>query len=310
MLIIAIDLGGTRIKVGVVAGARTLAHAALDADAQAGLEPKLPEIESVVRDLCKQASIDARDCRAVGFAFPCLVDPRSQRVTSGVGKYPDAQTLDLCAWAKRTFAAEVVVDNDANAALAGEWQFGAGRGCADCVMLTLGTGIGTSVVMNNRPLRGAHGQAGNQGGHIVLNAFGRKCICGNIGCAETEASSWALPEIVQTLDGFSKSQLAREPVLDYATIFRLADSDPVARKLRDRSIHIWSIAALNLVHSFDPERVILGGGIMRSPEPIISLMQQHIDQNMWTGWGTPRVVASELGDSAALLGMGYLAENR
>ena len=86
----------------------------------------------------------------------------------------------------------VFVVNDANAALAGEWAYGAARGCRDVGMLTLGTGIGSSVILDGVPLRGRHGSAGNLGGHFVANVGGAACTCGGLGCAEAEASGWAL----------------------------------------------------------------------------------------------------------------------
>ena len=80
----------------------------------------------------------------------------------------------------------------------------------------------------------------------------------------------------------------------------------VARELRDRSIQLWSAAAVNLVHAYDPEMLILSGGIMNTPEPTRARMQEYLDRHAWTGWGKVRVMLGELGESAALLGMAHL----
>ena len=305
---LAADLGGTRIKLGVVRAGMVLAQTAIDAQSRGGLAPKLGEVESTFRELCRQANVDPRHLTGIGMAFPSLIDPATRLIRSTNDKYPDARGFDLPGWARRTFDLPIAVENDANAALAGEWQYGAGRGSRSCVIMTLGTGVGTSAVIDGVPLRGQHGQAGCLGGHFIINAFGRKCTCGGTGCVETEASNWAIPAIAREHPGFAASRLAAVATIDYAAIFTLAaEGDPVAVELRDRSIRVWSAAAVNLVHAYDPEVVILTGGIMKSPEPTISMMQTFIDDHAWVGWGRVRVVKGELADAAALLGVSYLA---
>lgn len=306
---LAADLGGTTIKLGVVRAGRVLAQGAIDAASRGGIAAKLPEIEATWRGLLASAGVDAaRDVAGVGMAFPSLIDPKTHVITSTNDKYPDAKGFDLAGWARGAFGVPIAVENDANAALAGEWQYGAGHGCRSCVIMTLGTGVGTSAVVDGVPLRGQHGQAGCLGGHFIVNAFGRACTCGGVGCVETEASSWALPAIARSHPGFATSALAALPEVSYAALFRLAgEGDAVASELRDRSIRVWSAAAVNLVHAYDPEVVILAGGIMRSPEPTVSMMQKFIDDHAWVGWGRVRVVKGELGDAAALLGVSYLA---
>src|ERR1019366_9751574 len=98
--------------------------------------------------------------------------------------------------------------------LVGEWKHGAGRSSDNVVMITLGTGIGTAAIIEGKLLRGAHGQAGVLGGHSTVCYGGRACSCGNVGCAEAEASTAFLAEIARTDADFTASQLAHEPVLD------------------------------------------------------------------------------------------------
>lgn len=306
--VLAVDLGGTRIKLGVVRDASVLAQDVIEAQARGGLAARLGEIEAALRRLCESNNVSLGSLSAIGMAFPSLIDPRSGKITSTNDKYPDAKGFDLTGWARSAFGLPIAVENDANAALAGEWQFGAGRGTRSCVIMTLGTGIGTSAVIDGVPLRGQHGQAGNLGGHFIVNPFGRKCTCGGTGCVETEASEWVLPTIAREHPGFAESRLASADPLNYRAVFELAaDGDAVAREIRDRSIRVWSAAAVSMIHAFDPEVVILAGGIMKSPEPTLSMMQRFVDDNAWVGWGRVRVVKGEHGDAAALLGLGYLA---
>ena len=304
---IAMDFGGTRIKLGLVDGGQVRAARVIDAESRAGLTARLPVIAQTIRPLCDEASVEVQTCRGVGMALPCLV--RGDCIVSTIDKYPDATEIDLPAWGRRALGLPLVLENDANAALAGEWQYGAGRGHRSVVLMTLGTGIGTSAVIDGVPLRGQHGQAGCLGGHVTVNVDGDRCVCGNIGCAESEASTWALPAHAKRDPDFASSALSRESVLDYRAVFREADAgDAVASRLRDRAINVWSAAAVTLVHAYDPEVVILGGGIMKSPGPIVARMQSYIDDHAWVGWGKVRVAPGQLDDSAALLGLEYLVD--
>jgi glucokinase len=103
-------------------------------------------------------------------AVPFVVDPLGQRIPSAPReKYPDASDIDLRAWARERFGLDLRIENDAHAALLGEWRHGAGQGSDDFVMLTLGTGIGCSVLIGGRPLRGKRFQAGVLGGHLIAD---------------------------------------------------------------------------------------------------------------------------------------------
>jgi glucokinase len=174
-------------------------------------------------------------------------------------------------------------------------------------MVTLGTGIGTAALCGGRPMRGAHGQACGVGGHFTLNHAGAVCdVCGNIGCAEYEASSAALPRLVKHAPDFAESALASEPKLDYAAVFRLAQAgDGCSTRLRDYSLRVWGAATGNLVLAFDVSRVIIGGGIAKAPE-VIPAIREHIHRHALTPWGKVEVVKSELGDAAALLGCEWI----
>jgi len=310
MLTLAADLGGTRIKIGLIRNGVVVAQRVIDAQSHGGLTARLPAIVYEFEAASAEAKVLISDCDGVGMAFPCLIEPKTGRICSAIDKYPDAVNLDLRDWSRKTLNLPIVVENDANSALAGEWKSGAGKGYRSLVLMTLGTGVGTSAIIDGIPLRGQHGQAGCLGGHVTIDVDGKKCVCGNIGCVETQASSWALPNIVKAHPGFSRSALAGEASIDFRVVFQLADrGDSVAREVRDRSIRVWSAAAVTLVSMYDPEVVILGGGIMKSPGPIVQMMESYINQHAWLGWGKIRVLPGELGDSAALLGLHHLFEH-
>jgi glucokinase len=309
MTVLACDLGGTRMKIGVVRDGQLLASALEPAHASQGLAPQLPRLLAVWQRQLESLQLRVADCAGASLAFPSLVDTRSGRILFAYGKYPDGPHLDLPGWAKAELGLPLAIDNDARMAVIGEWRAGAGRGHDDVVMITLGTGLGTGVVSQGRVLRGKHGQAGVLGGHLTVRHGGRACTCGNVGCAEAEASTSTLAEVARDVPGFVDSPLARVAKLDYAQLFaHAALGDPAGIALRDHSLAVWSSLAVNLIHAHDPEVVILGGGIMASADIVLPAVRAHVARHAHTPWGKVQVVAAELGDGAALLAGEWLVQ--
>lgn len=304
-LVLACDVGGTSIKLGLIRDRIILRRTSLDANAGEGLAAGLVRISKAARSLCRQAGLRVDKFCGFGLSFPGIVDPRTERILSTpAGKFADAPRLDVSAIVQDQLGLPVYVGNDANAALAGEWRFGAARKFQNAVMMTLGTGIGTSVIIEGQPLRGRHGQAGCLGGHLTINPQGAKCGCGNVGCAEAEASTWALPDQARAHPGFARSRLARVKILDYAAVFAAAARlDPVALELRDRAIRIWAATVVNLIHAYDPECVVLGGGIMRSQRDILPPLKRHVSRHAWTPWGRVKIRPAALGNDAGMFGV-------
>ncbi len=168
MITLAADIGGTRIKLALLRDKSVLARETLDAHSYEGLAPQLPRMADAFERLCGAAGTRCTDCAALGVAFPSLVDRASGRILSEYGKYADAPQIDLPRWAHEALGLELVIENDARLALLGEWKAGAGRGRDNLVMVTLGTGLGTSALMEGRLVRGKHGQAGVLGGHFTV----------------------------------------------------------------------------------------------------------------------------------------------
>ncbi len=114
-------------------------------------------------------------------------------------------------------------------------------------------------------LIGKHFQAGNLGGHFVVKHNGALCTCGNIGCMEAEASTWRLPTLLKEHPGFNQSAIRNEEVLDFRALFHYAgNNDRVAREVLDYCLSAWAAGIITMIHAFDPEMIILSGGIMNS----------------------------------------------
>lgn len=309
MTVLACDMGGTRIKYGLVREGRVVAQDVMPAHSDLGLAVRLPALAEAFRKLASANGIAAERCDGISVSFPSLIDNATGRVLAEFGKYRDAPRLNLRDWAQKEFGLPLAIENDARMAMIGEWRHGAGRGCDNLAMMTLGTGIGTSAVIEGRVLRGVHGQAGCLCGHLTLRYGGRACHCGNAGCAEAEASTAFLSELARARADFQNSALAKESALDFAAVFRHAvAADACALAIRDHSLLVWSSLAVNLVHAYDPESVIVGGGIMTSADVILPAMRDYVSKHAMTPWGKVRIVASELGDQAALIAGEWLVE--
>jgi glucokinase len=302
MTILACDLGGTRMKIGIVRDGAVLAQTVEPAKSKQGLAPRLPVLKAAWLRLLDGLGLRPGDCAGVSVAFASLVDGTTGRVLAEYGKFSDAPGLDLRAWARQELGLPLAIENDARMALIGEWRAGAGRGQDNLVMMTLGTGLGTAAIIEGRVLRGKHGQAGVLGGHLTVRYGGGLCHCGNAGCAEAEASTAFLSELAARSAGFERSPMRDAATLNYGLVFKeAAHGDPCAQALRDHSLLVWSSLAVNLIHAYDPELLIVGGGIMASADVILPALREHVRRHAHTPWGKVRVVVSELGDQAALV---------
>jgi glucokinase len=308
MKTLAVDFGGRRIKLGLVCDGTVLAQKIIPAQADQPLRTRLDSLADALHQLCAEGGTTARECDGLAVAYPSIIDTANARILDHFGKFSDGTSFNFREWAENTFGLPLAMDNDARMALIGEWRYGAGNGCNNLVMITLGTGIGVSAVLEGQVVRGAHGQAGILGGHITVNHLGRACICGNVGCAEAEASTSVLGKISR--EKAVRAGLGSEELLmDYAAVFRrAAEGDPQAQALAGHSVQVWAALAVSLIHVFDPELLIVGGGVMGSADIILPLMRNYINCHAHTPWGKVTVAASSLGEKAALLAGEWLLQ--
>jgi glucokinase len=303
MYALALDIGGTHIGCGVVHDKEILAQQTLPVSTGDRLFVVLPDLTETLRELLSGLALSNVECSGIAIGFPGIVDSSTGTIYSTLRKFEDAPMLDLKGWASRSFGLPLSIENDARMALLGEHFAGAAQGWSEVVMMTLGTGIGSATLLNGRILRGAHGHAGCLGGHLTARFDGRPCHCGNIGCAEAEASGWALPQIFEAWPGARNSKLAALRRFGFRELFAQAYSnDRVAREIRDHCLRVWSANAVSLVHAYDPELIVIGGGASQAADQIIPFMQEYIDRHTWSSWGKAQIRAASLGGSAALLG--------
>jgi glucokinase len=280
-LALCIDFGGTAVKIGVLSGGSPLATVQIPVDDRDPLEPA----GITARQLLSGASPDA-----VGVALPGVVDRRAGTLVRAHDKYTSLAGVDVRAWAEKSFGAPAAIENDARAALIGETVHGTAAGARDAVLMTIGTGVGTAAMMDGVVLRGATDHAGILGGHVTVDVHAGLCNCGNIGCAESLASTWAL---------------RTHP--DLRALVEAAAHDPAARDVLDGFVRVWGAALVNLCHAYDPAVAIVSGGVLAARDAIVPGLTAHLERHLWSSAHRPPVVVPDRPDLSVLRGLAVIA---
>lgn len=307
---IGIDIGGTKIAGALVAPDGRIARRVQIATPD-GTETILAATAEIITGLAAAAGTIA----GVGVACAGFVDAHSGHLWFA----PNLpwRDLDVAALIRERIGLEVVVENDANAAAWGEYRHGAGRGCRDMVLVTVGTGVGGGCIIGDRLLRGAFGIAGEIG-HVAIDPAGPRCGCGNDGCLEVYASGTALVRNARQLlasgapagaglaDRCGGDPEALEGV-DVADLARGGDPGAIDL-LADLGTRLGQGLA-SVCAVLDPERVVVGGGVADAGDLLITPTRQAVTARL-LGRGhrpSPTLVPAVLGNDAGLVGAATLA---
>ena len=272
---IGIDIGGTSIRAARVSEAgEILAHQAHETPASAA------ETLNLVDTLI--ARVEDADSAAIGVGVPGRVNVATGEVFSG--GYVNLAGPQLGQRLKAARGRPVFADNDGSMALVGEARVGAGRGLANIVLLTIGTGIGGATMLDGRILRGA--RTAGQLGHITVDINGATCACGRAGCVETTSSGTALRQFI-AVAGLPKTTLLQDLI---------ERDDPPARSILTRWAAPLRSAIDSLVATLDPEIVLLGGGLGAGACKALERFPAR------SPWFQCRIAPAELGDRAGVIG--------
>ena len=302
--VLAFDVGGTRIKAGVVQGSSVSSLLIEPLDEKEGADGVLSIIVRMGRHLIAECAVTA-----VGISIKGIVDPQrgtildvKEALASCIGE-PIAERL------AHEFRLPTVLENDARMYTLGELLYGAGRTANNLVCLTLGTGVGSGVALGRRVLRGPRGISGILGGHITVQTDGPRCTCGNIGCLEALIGTAALVrEATIALATGRHSSLRDGPLTPQRIFAASAAEDRVARELVQHFAELLGAGIVSLVHTHDPDLVVLGGGMIGAAGQFLPIVQSYVTAHIWTLPGRQvEVVAAELGDAAALVGVAAFA---
>ncbi|HET7170572.1 MAG TPA: ROK family protein [Gaiellales bacterium] len=305
--VVGVDLGGTSVKAALVSPElELLARDSAPTDVS-DEDRLLTEIEQLVRRVA-----GGRDVAGVGFGLPSQIDQRRGVVADSINV--PITDVPFLAEMERRLGLPVKIDNDANVACLAEARIGAAKGRANVIMLTLGTGVGGGIVLDGQLYHGATGYGGELG-HMVVDENGPPCQghCPNHGCLESLASATGVRLAAQEIAAERPSgTLARAIAEGGAAEVRVVidsalegDEDCVAA-LGIVGRHL-GVGIANYVNIFNPDVVVVGGGIMAAGEILLGVAREEAGRRaLRPPWREVEVVAAELGNDAGVLGAAAL----
>lgn len=308
--VIAVDLGGTHIRVAVISEAGEMEHRSrLSTHAHEGPDAVIRRIGTLIEQVVETAGLE--DDVSVGVASPGPLNPRTGIVhyTPNLPGWRDVPFVEILT---KQIGRRVTLANDGNCAALGEARFGSARGVQNLVYLALGTGIGGGIITEGVLIDGKNG-LGAEVGHTLVALDGPRCTCGSVGCLEAFASGWAIQReaeaIATTADGDVMRKLAGDGRIHAGIVAEAAQQgDPAAIQVLERAGRALGAAMGSLVNLFDPEMIVIGGGVAvlgdLLMEPARRAMPTHCFIDMRRDI---TITYSSLGDDTGLYGAAALA---
>lgn len=315
--VLALDVGGTKLAAGLVRADGTIASRLVaPALREAGPDDMIRRLIGLGRDALEAAGLE-RDgvpaVDAIGIAIGGPLDPE-RGVIQSPPNLVGWDDVPLVAIVEDALGRPAAVENDATAAAIAEWRFGAGRGreVRHLVYLTVSTGVGGGLILDGRVYRGAAGNAGELG-HLTVDWQGRPCGCGRRGCLEAYASGTNIAararEALATGESSSLAALTTITARDVAEA--AAAGDPLATRVWDETTAMLGSAVANLLDVFNPELVVLGGGVTRAGGQLLRPVREAaLTQAMAPAARSAEIVLATLGDELDVTAAACVALDR
>lgn len=326
-LVIGIDLGGTQTRTAVLQGRKLLSRISLLNGTNPTPERVIPRMFQSVEQALEAAGVSLHQIAGIGIAAPGPLNNQTGVICSPPN-LPEWDNIPLRTLFADHFEKPTYVENDANAAALGESLFGAGRGSNEIVYITVSTGIGGGIISNGKLIEGILGTAGELG-HITIDMHGELCNCGNIGCLEAVASGTAIARQANRAIAAGQGEELRAYALQqkkHATgEDRAANTDeqmlisadivaqaaqagiPLAKEIIAQAAYGLGVGLVNIIHIFNPEVIILGGGVTQTGELLLAPARQVVEKRaMQLPREAVRIVLAELGSDVGLVGAGAL----
>jgi glucokinase len=311
--VLGIDIGGTKLAAGVV----TLTGEQLSQDRVPSLAAEGPAkvIERLIelsRRTVALAGISMDEIIAAGVGCGGPLDPKTGMIMEPPN-LPGWVDVPLVKILQDALGIPVYLDNDANAAALGEHRFGAGRGVENMVYLTISTGIGGGIIIGNKLYQGQNGNAGEIG-HMSLAINGRPCNCGSRGCLEAYASGTNIAARAREAVGAGEksllTELAGSPdnISGETIMAAMQAGDSVATRIWDETMEILGAGIANVINIFNPQRVVLGGGITNFGDLLFGPIRRiALSRAMGPLAQVAEIVPAQLGGQVGVLGAAAVA---
>jgi glucokinase len=293
------DLGGTQLKYGLLDERLDLVF-----KSKAPTPPTMTGLLELFGSLWEELRNRARrTIKAAGFGIPGIFSLKEQKIYQSPN-YSDLDGFDLRPAIARFIKVPFWIDNDANIAAYGEYRCGAGKGVRHLLLLTLGTGVGSGIIIDGELLHGSCGFAAEMG-HIVVHPDGERCNCGSRGCLETEAAAGPIVRNYRELARSDESLTAE----DVAKRARKGDS--AARKSFERAGYYLGIGLGIAVNLLNPEMILIGGGVMDSGDLILPYALAEAGRRSYkASFACCMIERASLGNDAGLMGAAAWARDQ
>lgn len=310
---IGIDVGGTNVKIALVDDKGSILYSnSVPTRAEMGYEYTVNNIKQAIRDLMSETKVTGIE--GIGFDFPGQIDYKNGIVRLAPN-IPGWVNIPIAKIIEDEFKIPTRIDNDVHCAALGELNFGAGKGCENFICMTVGTGIGSGIVINGKLVRGASNAAGELG-HIKLQMHeGPLCGCGDHGCLEAFASG---PSIVAMAEEYilgGKSTKFRElasggEITPFIVAEAAKQGDPVARRIFARIGEYIGFGLSSVVNLLNPEKIIIGGGVADAGDILLDPIKETIKKRAMVVAGSAvEIVPAKLGNTAGVIGASLLTES-
>ncbi len=314
--VLAVDLGGTKILAALVSGRKILFKDYSPTHADEGPRVVIKHIEEAIDRLMGQAGIDLAGVHSVSIAAAGAIDLKNGIITLSPN-LPGWRNIHLAEILREKYPVDIYLVHDANAAAIAEHCYGAGKGTKNMIYLTVSTGIGGGIIINNKNYEGASGAAGEIG-HMSIDPNGPECACGNTGCLEVLASGTALAkEAKRRIENGEKSILAemvKGKVEDITAreIGQAAEKgDAVAAAAINKIAGFLGIGLVNLVNIFNPEMIVIGGGVSKLGERLLDPPRAIVKARAFPLQASVvKIVRAQLGNDAGVIGAAVYARGK
>lgn len=315
MYYLGVDVGGTNIVAGVV---KKDEHGSYELISKADCKTNAPRTEDEICDdiamVCKKAlcrvGVLIEDVPFVGIGTPGSVNSDTGIVGYTNNLYFSNWNLKKLMESRLDRRVEIL--NDANACAYGEFVAGALRGTTNSVAITLGTGIGSGLIIDKKLYTGQNFAAG-EAGHMVIEFNGKKCSCGRLGCWEAYASATGLINLVKEevvkVDCFEQTYIFQHSEglrkVDGKTVFDAIEAgDDLARKILDKYVEYLACGLTNMINILQPDRICIGGGISKQGETLLAPLREYINGDKYkiSDKDLVDICVAELGNDAGIIG--------
>ena len=312
--VLAVELGGTKIIAAIISDqGQVMARERYLTLADEGPQSVISRILSAIDHLLSLRKIVSSQLNSISIAAAGAIDFEKGLVTSSPN-LPGWCNIPLRDMVKEKYRVSTFLINDASAVALGEHHFGAGKGVNNLILLTLGTGIGGGIIINGKLYAGPCGSAGEIG-HMTVDVNGPRCSCGNIGCLEMLVSGTAVSrEAIRRIRQGERSSLTKivEGEIENITAEKIGvaaqDGDSLALEVILKAANYLGVGMVNLVNIFNPEMIIVGGGMARMGNLLLNPARQVVGERAFQlPAQAVRIVPAQLGDDAGVLGAAIFA---